>query len=167
MSSASHHRSPPSQAEPPSPGSLLARVAALAAEAHQGQRRRHGAPYIEHPHAVRTLADDLASAIQLPIDDDVRAAALLHDVGKIASGFGVFPRVFATLWTALRGRERVAAGDRRLARYVRHPAIGGDLLVEADADPLTVSWAREHHLPEREWSVPLEIGRVLKAADDD
>ena len=97
----------------------------------------------------------------------VLAAALLHDVGKIASGFGVFPRVLATLWTALRGRERVAEGDGRLARYVRHPAIGGDLLVEADADPLTVSWAREHHLPEREWSVPLEIGRALKAADDD
>jgi hypothetical protein len=97
----------------------------------------------------------------------VLAAALLHDVGKIDSGFGVLARVGATLWAGLRGRERVATGTGRLARYVRHPEIGAALLTDAHADALTVAWAREHHLPERAWTVPMEIGRALRAADDD
>lgn len=97
----------------------------------------------------------------------VLAAALLHDVGKIDSGLGVFARVGATIWKAMRGFERVAAGDGRVARYVRHPQIGADLLTEAGSAETTIAWAREHHRPESAWSVPLELGRALKAADDD
>lgn len=97
----------------------------------------------------------------------VLAAALLHDVGKVDSGLGVFGRVVATLWRGLRGAERVAAGDGPMGRYVNHPATGAAWLRDADADPLTAAWAAEHHLPEAQWSVTMEIGRVLKAADDD
>lgn len=97
----------------------------------------------------------------------VLAAALLHDVGKVASGFNVWQRVVATLWTGVRGRENLATGDGRLAQYVRHPEIGGALLRKAGADPLTVAWAAEHHLPANQWTLPLEIARALKAADDD
>ena len=53
---------------------------ALAAEAHAGQRRRHGAPYIDHPVAVAAIAQDLAHAVGVPFDDVAIATALLHDV---------------------------------------------------------------------------------------
>jgi len=46
----------------------------FAARAHQGQLRRSGEPYVEHPlHAAVTLAD-------LRLDADTLVAALLHDV---------------------------------------------------------------------------------------
>ena len=96
----------------------------------------------------------------------VLAAALLHDVGKIDAGLGTVGRVPATL-AGLVARERVAVGGGRVARYLRHDAIGAAMLAGAGADPLTVTWAREHHLPERAWTLPAEVGRVLKAADDD
>lgn len=97
----------------------------------------------------------------------VVAAALLHDVGKIDSDLGVFARVGATLWRSVRGAEAAARGRGRVARYVDHAAIGARLLGDAGADPVTVAWAAEHHRPEREWTVSMEIGRALKAADDD
>ncbi len=37
----------------------------------------------------------------------------------------------------------------------------------AESDPLTEAWGREHHLPEEEWTVDPDIGRVLRDADDD
>lgn len=98
----------------------------------------------------------------------VIAAALLHDVGKVEADLGTLGRVAATVV----GRRRASAwgqagGARgRLARYLRHDAIGGDLLEDAGADPLTVAWAREHHRDERDWTVPLAVGRALRDADD-
>jgi thiamine-phosphate pyrophosphorylase len=53
---------------------------ALAAEAHAGQTRKHGAPYIDHPIAVAAIAVDLAHAVGVHFDDDAIATALLHDV---------------------------------------------------------------------------------------
>jgi hypothetical protein len=96
----------------------------------------------------------------------VLAAALLHDVGKVDSQLSTVARVPATV-VGLVARERVARGDGRLARYLRHDAIGADLLERAGADPRTVAWAREHHLPPERWTVPRRAGEVLKAADDD
>jgi hypothetical protein len=92
----------------------------------------------------------------------VIAAALLHDVGKVDAGLGTFGRVAATLV----GRRRATASGR-VARYLRHDAIGAQLLADAGADPLTVAWAREHHRPEADWSVPRLVGRALRDADDD
>lgn len=51
-----------------------------AAKAHEGQRRRHGAPYIGHPRAVTAIAGDLGHAVGLPLSDADRAAGILHDV---------------------------------------------------------------------------------------
>jgi GTP pyrophosphokinase len=54
--------------------SLLERAFAFAARAHDGQQRRSGEPFIEHPFAVaRILAE-------LHLDEETLAAALLHDV---------------------------------------------------------------------------------------
>lgn len=52
----------------------------LATKAHEGQRRRHGAPYIGHPRAVTAIATDLGHAVGLPLSDADRAAGILHDV---------------------------------------------------------------------------------------
>ena len=123
-------------------------------------------PGFDRRHAVG-VARDVETLLGGSATRPILAAALLHDVGKVTSGLGVYQRVAATLWTAVRGRDRVAAGDGRVAQYVRHPELGADLLAEAGGDELTVAWAREHHLPERGWTVPLEVGRALKAADDD
>ena len=98
----------------------------------------------------------------------VVSAALLHDVGKIDSQLSTLARVPATV-AGLVARERVLDdyGDSRLGRYLRHDAIGGDLLDRVGADPRTAAWAREHHLPSHRWTVPKRAGEVLKAADDD
>jgi len=53
---------------------LLERAFLFASEAHEGQQRRSGEPFIAHPAGVaRVLAD-------LHLDDSTLAAALLHDV---------------------------------------------------------------------------------------
>lgn len=94
------------------------------------------------------------------------AAALLHDVGKVESGLGTLARVPATL-VGLVARERAVRGDGRVSRYLRHDALGAELLADAGAGPLTVAWAREHHLPPDRWTVDAADGTLLKAADDD
>ncbi|MEK7860845.1 MAG: HD domain-containing protein, partial [Chloroflexota bacterium] len=53
---------------------LLRRAHAYAAQAHEGQRRATGGPYIEHPVAVALLM------AQLGMDLPSVAASLLHDV---------------------------------------------------------------------------------------
>jgi hypothetical protein len=97
----------------------------------------------------------------------VLAAALLHDVGKTRVGLRTPGRVVATLVGMARGRERAAAGEGRVARYLRHDELGADLLEQAGSDPLTVAWTREHHLPAERWTVPRPLADALKAADDD
>ncbi|HEY1097399.1 MAG TPA: thiamine phosphate synthase, partial [Myxococcota bacterium] len=54
-------------------------AAVLAEQAHEGQRRRHGAPYIGHPRAVTAIAGDLAHVVGVPFGDADRAVAILHD----------------------------------------------------------------------------------------
>jgi hypothetical protein len=120
-------------------------------------------PGFDRRHAV-----GVARRVSAALGDDatrpVLAAALLHDVGKIESGFGVWRRVFATVWSGVRGRERVTG---RIKTYVDHPSLGAALLHDANADPLTISWAAEHHLPRQRWTLEPEIAEALKAADDD
>lgn len=103
----------------------------------------------------------------------VLAAGLLHDVGKVASGLGPYRRVLATVALRLVGRSRAigwcrAGGARqRLGLYADHPAVGAELLEQAGSEPLTVAWAREHHISPRQWTVPQPVGQALKDADDD
>lgn len=127
--------------------------------------RRHAAA------VARRVQTALAERATRP----VLAAALLHDVGKTDAHLGVYGRVVATLsckavhrdpdvikaWTRTRGFTR------RVGLYLQHPKLGGDMLGLAGSDPLTEAWAREHHLPPDEWTVPDDIGMALKDADDD
>jgi hypothetical protein len=45
--------------------------------------------------------------------------------------------------------------------------LGADLLAAAGSEPLTVSWAGEHHLDPERWTVDAGVGAALKAADGD
>ena len=104
-----------------------------------------------------------AVGVARSVPAELAPAALLHDVGKVVSGFGTFGRVGATL-LGFAGRDRWRG---RVGDYLRHPDLGAELLAGAGSDPLTVAWAREHHLPRQRWTVPVEAGDLLKAADDD
>jgi hypothetical protein len=97
----------------------------------------------------------------------VLAAALLHDVGKIDAGLGTLRRSAVTAAALVAGHDRLSRGNGRAGRYLRHDAIGADLLRSAGSDDLTVTWAREHHLPPARWTVPAAVAAALKDADDD
>lgn len=125
-------------------------------------------PRADRKHSVgvaRLVTERLGAQATRP----VLAAALLHDVGKVECGLGTFGRVLATMIGRRRalGWEKRSGLRGRVTRYLHHDAIGARLLEEAGADPLTSAWAREHHRAERSWTVPVEVGRALRDADDD
>ncbi len=55
----------------------------------------------------------------------------------------------------------------RTGTYLAHDAVGARLLEDAGSDPLTVTWAREHHLAPGRWTVDAPVAASLKAADGD
>lgn len=132
-------------------------------------RRMSGA---DRRHAVG-VARDVERALGDEAIKPVLAAALLHDVGKVTARLGTYGRVIATLAGGAAGRDMAAAWTegkgftRRVGLYLQHPKLGADMLALAGSDPLTVTWTREHHLPEDEWTLPTPIAAALKAADDD
>lgn len=128
-----------------------------------GPDRRHSAAVGRS--VAHELGDDAPRA--------VLAAALLHDVGKIDAGLRTFGRVVATLTIALAGRTEVESWrrstglHRRIALYALHPSLGADRLALAGAAPLTVAWAREHHLPPERRTVEARWAEVLDRCDND
>jgi hypothetical protein len=128
-----------------------------------GADRRHAAG------VARRVEEALGPEASRP----VLAAALLHDAGKTVSGLGTYGRVVATLAGLATDRATAEAWSerngvtRRVGLYLRHDELGADLLAMAGSDPLTVAWAREHHLPPDRWTIPQQLGEALKAADDD
>jgi len=129
--------------------------------------------------ADRRHAAGVARRVQETLQADatrpVLAAALLHDVGKVDAGLGTYGRVIATLSAmairhdpaVIKAWTKTTGMTRRVGLYLQHPRLGGDMLALAGAHTLTESWAREHHLPEAEWTVEPAIARALKDADDD
>ena len=131
------------------------------------------------PGADRRHAAGVARSVEKALgggaDRRVLAAALLHDVGKLDSGLGVWGRVAATVAGLAGARARAAEWEGRpgtvgrVGRYLRHPERGAALLREAGSDGLTVAWARCHHLPPERWDpvIPPATAAALKASDDD
>jgi hypothetical protein len=143
-----------SPANPPLSDEAWAEASLLAGEVSlwrrmSGPDRRHAVGVARR--VVGALGDARATR-------PVIAAALLHDVGKIESGLGTFARVPATVLPVQTGR---------IGRYRRHDQLGAALLLAAGSDPLTIAWAREHHMPAAKWTLAPHLANALKAADDD
>ena len=110
-----------------------------------GPDRRHSAGVARR--VQRALGDEATRP--------VLAAALLHDVGKLDAHLRTYGRVVATLAGGVVGHDEATIRHwtlttgftRRVGLYLLHPELGADLLGVAGSDPLTVAWAREHHLP--------------------
>lgn len=132
-------------------------------ERMSGPDRRHSA----------AVARRVERALGHEATDEVLAAALLHDVGKVQSRLRTYGRVVATLSAAVAGRETAALWVRsrgfvrRVGLYIEHPSIGGDLIEVAGGRPMVAAWAREHHGPREEWTIPAHFAEALDHADDD
>ncbi len=153
---------------PSKPDSAWARSHLLAREQDLWDRmspqdRRHSA----------AVARRVEATLEGEATRPVLAAALLHDVGKIDARLGTPLRVVATLSAAVAGREmaelwvRSTGVTRRIGLYLKHPEIGGDLLGMAGSDTFTETWAREHHLPASDCTLPPHLADALREADDD
>lgn len=127
-------------------------------------------------HAVRVArrVEDVYSGDDAPDTpvDVALAAALLHDVGKTEAHLGTYGRTVATLSGVVGGldlaeiwQER-SGFTRKVGLYLRYGIIGAEMLQLADSDPVVIAWSTEHHLPEDAWTVPVDLGRVLVAADE-
>ncbi len=120
-----------------------------------------------HAVAVARRLSDRPAADLPALEPAALPAALLHDVGKVESRLGPWRRAAATALALALGRDRVAKGRGRMARYLRHDVLGAQLLERAGSNHLTVAWAREHHLPPAQWTLRPDLAAALKAADDD
>ena len=152
-------------------GSLVGGAPSTDDEAWAAQHLLEGelALWLRMSDADRRHAIGVARRVDAALDGPGRpvlAAALLHDVGKVDSRLSTPSRVVATVVGLLAG-GRARKGHGRIARYLRHPEVGGRLLAEAGSDPLTVAWATEHHRPAGTWTVDRRIAEALRAADDD
>jgi hypothetical protein len=104
------------------------------------------------------------------------ACALLHDIGKLAAGLGIPGRVVATLFAKAAGGP-AGLGDweerrglrRRIALYLRHGEIGGDMVRMAGGREEVALWATVHHqcsrLPPE--ALPAPVVTALVEADPD
>lgn len=138
-------------------------------------RRMPGVDQVHSIEVARAVEANLDRLGLQPTDADARwlvAAALLHDVGKSVAGLGTYGRVMATLSAAVGGSDMAPhwaerrGMTRRIGLYLQYPRVGADLLEVAGSDERVVAWAAQHHEPEEAWSVPVEAGRLLVAADD-
>ncbi len=142
----------------------------MLSDAEYGLWKRMYGPDRRHSAAVgREVERRLGSEATRP----VLGAALLHDVGKIDADLGTWGRVVATLSAKVAGPEmaklwiKSRGFTRRVGLYLHHPEIGADMLEMAGSDELTVAWTEQHHRPCVEWTIDVDVGLVLQAADDD
>jgi (p)ppGpp synthase/HD superfamily hydrolase len=99
----------------PPAADLLRHAHRFARDAHAGQRRRHGPPYIEHPVAVAWLAFERFGVS----GGEVLAAALLHDVleDTDATDLRAFPpRTVELVWLLTDPEDGRIDGEGRYER---------------------------------------------------
>jgi hypothetical protein len=104
------------------------------------------------------------------------ACALLHDIGKMAAALGISGRVMATLLAQAAGGP-AGFGDweerrglrRRIALYLRHGEIGGDMIRMAGGRDEVAMWATVHHQRSRlePDALPAPVVIALAEADPD
>lgn len=156
--------SPPSAADEAWALAWLSERERLLWTAQSARDRRHTIAVART--VVRAPAGEAAA-----LEEWVVPAALLHDVGKADAPLGVVGRVAATL-VELVGGERPGArlATRRgvlgtIGRYLDYPARGAATLEGVGAHPLVSAWAREHHLPRAQRTVPEPWASRLATAD--
>lgn len=152
---------------------LAAEALVLAREAHAGQVRNGsgGMPYIEHPVAVAALLAEHG------YDDEVVAAALLHDVVEdsettVAELRERFGEPVAGLVDALSDDESIADyRDRKDEHRIRVLAAGDGARAIYGADKLTNvetvrrAYARQGEEVAEEFKVPLDLKCEIWRAD--
>ena len=129
-------------------------------------------------HAVRVarrveVAIDAVEPSLRPASKELAVTAgLLHDVGKNLARLGTYGRVVATVSGAVGGLDlaevwqSTSGFTRKVGLYLRYNVLGVDLLEVAGSDATVIAWSLEHHLPEESWTVPVDLGRMLAAADE-
>ncbi len=152
------------------------------AESHLNEHERRlfaRMPAVDRSHSigvargVEAHLDRVSLRAGDPAAEWLLVAALTHDVGKSVAGLGTYGRVMATLSEAVGGSSmaRVWADRRGMTRkiglYLQYPELGAEMLAVAGSDERVVAWAAQHHEPEDRWTVPVDAGRLLSAADDD
>lgn len=149
---------------------------ALAALTEREQRlfRRMSNPDQRHAVRVARRVEDAYADLSDPsVPGAVAiAAALLHDVGKTEADLGTYGRTIATLSGVVGGLDLAeiwqdkSGFTRKVGLYLRYGILGAEMLELAGSDERVVAWSLEHHLPEDAWTVPVDFGRVLVAADE-
>jgi putative nucleotidyltransferase with HDIG domain len=134
-------------------------------------------PNHDQRHAIGVARDVEARLADTEYADDPRwlSAALLHDIGKLASGLGVYGRVVATVSGAVAGRDHAGAWSassgftRRVGLYLRHAELGADRLRLAGEPEEAALWAASHHDPSTwgDLGIPAPVVEALDAADND
>ena len=108
---------------------------------------------------------------ELPGDETVVVAGLLHDVGKTAVRSGLAIRVVASVVKPFATQQKLSQwtsdGSFRsdVASFIDYPRIGADLLRSIGSDDFVIRWAAEHHLPKHEWTVDKTKADILVRAD--
>ena len=134
-------------------------------------------PNHDRRHSIRVARDVESMLANTEYASDPRwaEAALLHDVGKLDSGLGVFGRVLATLAGAAAGHEMAEPWSqkrgvtRKFGLYLRHPELGASRIRMCEGSREAALWAEAHQDPEL-WPTtgfPQVVIDALVAADDD
>lgn len=111
-----------------------------------------------HAQAVARAADRIASEVKLPQRDDVLAAALLHDIGKLVLGRAL-PEYINTTDRATTPEARVRQEQR--ACGVDHASLGGLLLRRWGLPERLARTVGAHHSAEAEH----DIATYVRLAD--
>ena len=133
-------------------------------------------PRHDHHHTVEVArrVEAVLAGTEHAGDSRWLAAALLHDIGKLESGLGIYGRVLATL--AGRARPESAAPwrevegwRRRVGDYLHHDVIGGEMIRGVGGRPEPAHWAETHHgrVPVDPAVIPERVAAVLAEADPD
>jgi hypothetical protein len=134
-------------------------------------------PHHDQRHAIAVARDVQSRLAGTEHAGDPRwlAAALLHDLGKLDAGLGIYGRVVATVSASVAGRDAAAAWStssgftRRVGLYLRHAELGADRIRLAGEPEAVARWSAAHHEPST-WAalpIPEPVVVALDAADND